>query len=280
MKIILSRKGFDSQYGGHPSPILPDGRLLSIPIPLDDNCRYSQLSVDGKRTYADIMKMLYPTILKNGIRVRITDQTTCHLDPDICYPIKRRAGGWKGAFGQVDAAQGHLTNQGIGEGDLFLFFGWFRKTRWVNDRLCFDPSDKSGAHIIFGYLQVGEIKYSSDELLVMPTWLKGHPHTIASYRSKSNNAIYLAKRCLTWDRRKKGYGVFCYAPELVLTKPGALRTQWALPSIFKQSKISYHKQSNWKEGYFQSAAKGQEFVVCGTQMVEAWAKRLISKECI
>lgn len=33
MKIILSRKGFDSSYGGYPSPILPDGSLLSIPIP-------------------------------------------------------------------------------------------------------------------------------------------------------------------------------------------------------------------------------------------------------
>ena len=33
MRVILSRKGFDSQYGGMPSPILPDGTLLSLPIP-------------------------------------------------------------------------------------------------------------------------------------------------------------------------------------------------------------------------------------------------------
>ena len=33
MKIILSRKGFDSENGGYPSPILPNGTLLSIPIP-------------------------------------------------------------------------------------------------------------------------------------------------------------------------------------------------------------------------------------------------------
>lgn len=32
-KIILSRKGFDSKYGGIPSPILPDGAMLSFPIP-------------------------------------------------------------------------------------------------------------------------------------------------------------------------------------------------------------------------------------------------------
>ena len=32
MKIILSRKGFDSSSGGGPSPIV-DGRCLSLPIP-------------------------------------------------------------------------------------------------------------------------------------------------------------------------------------------------------------------------------------------------------
>lgn len=33
MKLILSRKGFDTHNGGGPSPILPDGRMLSLPIP-------------------------------------------------------------------------------------------------------------------------------------------------------------------------------------------------------------------------------------------------------
>ena len=33
MKLIFSRKGFDSQYGGVPSPILSDGTLLPLPIP-------------------------------------------------------------------------------------------------------------------------------------------------------------------------------------------------------------------------------------------------------
>jgi len=34
MKVILSRKGFDSGYGGFPSPVLPDGTMLSLPIPV------------------------------------------------------------------------------------------------------------------------------------------------------------------------------------------------------------------------------------------------------
>lgn len=33
MKIILSRKGFDSSVGGVASPLFPDGTLLSLPIP-------------------------------------------------------------------------------------------------------------------------------------------------------------------------------------------------------------------------------------------------------
>ena len=34
MKFILSRKGFDSSNGGIASPILPDGTMLSLPIPV------------------------------------------------------------------------------------------------------------------------------------------------------------------------------------------------------------------------------------------------------
>ena len=33
MKLILSRKGFDSSSGGYPSPIFPDDTLCSLPIP-------------------------------------------------------------------------------------------------------------------------------------------------------------------------------------------------------------------------------------------------------
>ena len=33
MKIILSRKGFDSSCGGVASPILPGGEIVSLPIP-------------------------------------------------------------------------------------------------------------------------------------------------------------------------------------------------------------------------------------------------------
>jgi hypothetical protein len=34
MKLVLSRNGFDSENGGMASPILPDGRLVPLPIPI------------------------------------------------------------------------------------------------------------------------------------------------------------------------------------------------------------------------------------------------------
>ena len=47
MKIILSRKGFDTTSGGCPSPILPDGTLLSLPIPDEEDIKYSDLQYNG-----------------------------------------------------------------------------------------------------------------------------------------------------------------------------------------------------------------------------------------
>ena len=57
MKIILSRKGFDAEYGGQPSPILPDGTLLSMPIPYPDEViKYTDLHqelLDGRPPHPD-----------------------------------------------------------------------------------------------------------------------------------------------------------------------------------------------------------------------------------
>lgn len=52
MKVVLSRKGFDSQYGGMPSPILPDETLLSLPIPSkSDDTKFTDLVWNGKSYY-------------------------------------------------------------------------------------------------------------------------------------------------------------------------------------------------------------------------------------
>jgi len=73
MKIILSRKGFDSSNGGCPSPIMPDGTLLSLPIPTSDDVCFSDIAWNGI-TYADILHQISPK----------KTFTNCHLDPVYC----------------------------------------------------------------------------------------------------------------------------------------------------------------------------------------------------
>lgn len=71
MKIVLSRKGFDSSAGGCPSPILPDGQLLSLPIP----------DTLSPTRYADLG--LPSGLLDDLTRGRIELNHGAHLDPDI-----------------------------------------------------------------------------------------------------------------------------------------------------------------------------------------------------
>ena len=81
MKVILSRKGFDSSYGGCASPILPDGTMLSMPIPGGEasNLKFEDIKY-GEITYLDIWDKLYSK--------HKTDKLYCHLDPDIRADVR------------------------------------------------------------------------------------------------------------------------------------------------------------------------------------------------
>lgn len=149
MKIILSRKGFDSSAGGCPSPILPDGRLISLPIPLKEELKYFDLKIPEYGNYLDLINDLHP-------KKEMSKEATCHADPDIYRGILERSKGWKGCFGQVDSSKKHLNNHNVGEGDLFLFFGWFKQTKKEKGKLSFLRNSPE-RHIIYGYLQVGKV---------------------------------------------------------------------------------------------------------------------------
>ena len=104
-----------------------------------------------------------------------------------------------------------------------------------------------------------------------------HPHS--NYTGK-NNTIYVATDNLTIDGKKTdlpGAGTFRFSPELVLTKAGMSRSKWELPECLKNSKISYHSDKNFKDGYFQSASRGQEFVVDEDAKVTEWAYNMIAR---
>ena len=264
MQVILSRKGFDGGYGGCASPILPDGTMISMPIPSEyDNCTYDELQFLGGGSYYDAWKELKPSGYK---------EYYCHLDPDIRRGIRKECKGWKPAFGQCDAAQGHLTNHGVGVGDLFLFFGWFRMTERVNGKLQY-VKNAQGIHAIYGYLQVGEILTDYD--VTKCPW---HPH---SQYINTNNTIYVASDSLVIDGMDTGLpgaGTLRFSEDLNLTAPGQSHSRWKLIDVLKDKKIvlSYHDKSKCiKDGYFQSAARGQEFVFDENAKVTDWAKRLI-----
>lgn len=283
MKIILSRKGFDSASGGYPSPyFIDDGRLISFPIPeendkneINTGLTYADLLFDEKTTYLDLMKQL-------GIHKH--DKKFVHLDPDVNpYVLLNRQEDWRGLFGQCSSAQSHLRNKEVESGDLFLFFGWFRDVvKTDNGYQYIRGTDK---HMIWGYLQVDEIE-SINEIKVYEPWKRTHPHYF--YRDRTQNTAYIARKQLEFFPQLPGFGTFDYHESLVLTHPQEnKKSVWKLPKFFHPhygTKMSYHEKrlDKWElyDSYciLNSVGRGQEFVIEGDNEVITWAKSLLNKQ--
>lgn len=264
MRLILSRKGFDSAAGGGPSPILPDGSLLSLPIP---EARGSRAYADLQSPYGNFEKVI--SDLHGGSRTR---PGRAHFDPDLYANTCPRPKGWVPAFGQDSAAATHLDNQGVAEGDLFVFFGWFRQTEQVGGRLRFIDSVPD-LHVCFGWLRVGTV------LRTPVPGLEEHPHFI-SKRYAANSRVYAA------PSRADG-GVFRrFERKLQLTSAGsASRSHWELPSCFwpgtRRTPLSYHARSDrWQRSnghcLLRAVSRGQEFVLQADEYPGAldWAASL------
>ena len=265
MKIILSRKGFDSSCGGMPSPILPDGTLLSIPIPSKDKITYSDINWNN-HSYLDIIKELNPRSL-------INESSRCHLDPDLREPTYKRNHGWMPAFGQTGSSLTELYDNGVGIGDLFLFFGWFKETELFNGHLRFKKRAPN-IHAIYGYLQVGNIISLIDDV---PSWLSYHTHANPEKYAKAwlegHNAIFTPVQRLSFANHLAGSGTFRFSPQVTLTKQGYCRSRWEFPETMRGIEIS-HNPRGWKQDYFQSAARGQEFIFDCNQAVMDWLKSI------
>lgn len=132
---------------------------------------------------------------------------------------------------------------------------------------------------MFGYLQIDRIIYPHKENLT--EWVKKQPHANGYKRLNNNsNCIYIARENCTFNKNIKGYGMFKYNEELDLTKRGMTRTKWDLPVIFKNLSITYHNTDSWKDGYFKSACRGQEFVIEENIEIEKWAINLIENHSV
>ncbi|HEV3157662.1 MAG TPA: hypothetical protein VGZ00_09990 [Candidatus Baltobacteraceae bacterium] len=280
MKIIFSRKGFDSSAGGCASPIL-DGRLVSLPIP-DSASRI---------TYADVtcgeIGSLGP-IVESLTKGRIAAKAGAHLDPDLDADAVARQNGWRPIFGQVDAAQSHLLNQGVTKGDLFLMFGWFREAERNGKTSRFVPGAQD-LHVLYGWLQIGDVFElgSESHKTTYPAWSHYHPHFYGT--RGSNNVLYVASPTLILngvDLGVPGAGRWpAFRPQLQLTDAEAgLRGTWRLPAWFDPARasepLSYHAAPNrWQrlnDAYrLFCVGRGQEFVFDTEVYPEAisWIRR-------
>lgn len=288
MKIIFSRKGFDASNGGVPSPILPDGQMVSLPIPSSQDVRRM-----GNLVFDGINLGHLTEQLTNG---QVDASRFVHLDPDINAMLVPRAANWRPAFGQTGAAQRHLANQMVGVGDLFLFYGWFRQTEVVGGRHRYVRA-APGIHAIFGWLQIGEkwaIAARRDELLAAHPAQANHPHlaSLEKYANARNklNTLYVASPRLALDSNRvstiSGGGTFLhYRESLRLSKPGSTRRHWRLPLWMMpgggRPPLSYHRSpAAWAlhddHVELRTACIGQEFVLDCAHYPEAidWAGSL------
>ena len=264
MKLIISRKGFDSSAGGCPSPVFPDRSFYTLPIP-DTRSRIA-----------------YRDIHLNGLNVgklvagltgdRRAGARKAHLDPDLIAGVYPRDDGWRPCLGQSGAAQGHLRKQNVGEGDLFLFFGLFRDVE-KQGRVWRFVKQARPFHSLWGWLQVGEVHQIDDLVGDELPWARYHPHFHG--QEDGSNTLYVASDKLYLGGQATGLpgaGVFAgMQSPLRLTAPDAgTTTQWRLPACFfpesAETAMSFHSNlARWtREGedcYLRSAARGQEFVL-------------------
>jgi hypothetical protein len=274
MKIILSRKGIDSSVssGKSPSPILPDGRMISLPI-CDKNSSVS---------YGDIRWQEYNlgVLVEELTGGRIPAWFNAHLDPDINCDSLPRCPGWMPIFGQTAAAQGHLRNCGIGHGDVFLFWGLFRDTVFDSGKLKWNKKSRL-RHVLWGWLQIDDVL--SVDACDQPKykWAEYHPHF---QRSRDpSNTVYIARKKLAIPGVTKGIagaGVFSkFSKQLQLTAATAeTPCLWELPQWFfprdGKCPLTYHSNMmRWHKKrttvQLDTVSRGQEFVLNTREYPEA-----------
>lgn len=238
MKVIFSRKGFDSSAGGVPSPI-GKGLVQCLPIPASNR---------SQTTYGDLG---LGEVVNQVTKGRLTSNSLCHHDPMF--------ENGRCAFGQCGAAQGHLANQGVDVGDVFLFFGLF-----AHEEL------NSIHHRIFGYQKIEQVLSVNSNANVhnlLSDFSQPHPHTIGKW--ESNNTIYLGK----------GKKCSNAKPSLRLSVQDGLVSHWHVPGWLKSAGLTYHKDpSRWLgDNQLRTVGRGQEFVtdITGNRSAQNWLRRII-----
>jgi len=265
-RLILSRKGFDSSSGESASPIFEDGKIFSLPIPEPyppSPKKYYELNFNGISGEDALIECSARKVLPDDY---------CHYDPALNT--------YEGIFGQHFNSQEELVNNGVGVGDLFLFFGFYRN---------FSIRRKKELHHLFGWLQIEEI-ILGDTAIRKYLKIKNiqHPHGYGDVNTyKENNTIYVGKRNLTIKNKhllNKGFGLFKEThPDLILTRDGASKGSWKLPKkYFSNSQDIFLNRLHWldlENCFVNNFQRGQEYILDAEKYPKIidWAHYLIDR---
>ncbi len=286
MKIILSRKGFDAGIGKVPNPIFQSGELCSLPIPENApgsrSKRYEEIKINNLSLGAIVHQLT---------RGKIRPDDPAHLDPDLNPESIPRQVGWKPVFGQAGTAETHLQNHNVRDGDIFIFYGWFRQIEPYEGSYRY-VKNAPDLHVIFGWLQI-ERRVPVFNRSEIPSWALDHAHFVREKHSNPNS-IYISTDHLQLPGtsiKLPGAGIFPkFDPVLCLTAPGMSRSKWRLPPWFypaqKKSRLSYHTnmgrwESRKEHVLLNTVGRGQEFVLDCQDYPEAiaWLCDIFSTCC-
>ena len=300
----MSRKSFDSSSGYGYSPFDPTtGKYIAIPIPGSKG----EQAIANKNKYEDIQikpdylpgicatnlkELLFLDVLRYSTRTK--REISCnfaHVDPWLgpCPWLTTVSNHHIGAFGQVNAAQGHLENNAVGVGSLFLFFSRFIPIKGRENQMEFPIDYRKGAYFLYGWLRVNRIVKSISDIQDEELKLR-HPHATEDYFIKyRNNTIYISDTSLSDNSVIPGCGYFPRLnKKLLLSSIQHLQTPsiWELPGFFYKpdNRPTYLKnESRWttkkdNSSYFvKIPARGQEFVFNNTPDFSAWFRGLIDE---
>jgi hypothetical protein len=233
--------------------------------------KYQQLSI-GKHNLGGIFEDL-----SEGKLMRCEHG---HLDPDLRKETVKRSSGWKPICGSTK-----FSKEKAKQGDLFLFYGSFRKVEVVDGHYRYVQGTRP-LHVIFGWLQIGErLPAGKDNRSVAPKWARYHRH----FTDDEWDWMYVAAEKLTIggvQTHLPGGGCFkSYSDTLRLTAHGKKRSTWAFPRSFypkdrKSPFLLNQKSWPWQvaegQAVYQSPHIGQEFFLDADKVrgIQRWLTRL------
>ena len=248
--------------------------MYSLPVPGEDpniTVTYGDLVHQVGGTEINIGQVVEDLTRTRGRRPRWTRDDFTYVSPDIRDPVRSTFHEQPGLVLAGGRQEGHLRNQGVDAGDIFLFFGLFRRVELAAGRWRFSPGAPE-QHVLFGWLQVGTVHREDGE--------------------GERGGVYVAGDALLIPGQpttKRGYGIFGHFDErLALTEPDEHPSRWRLPRWFypepPRVPLTYHAKPKrpWRRderyAYVERHGPGQEFVLDLEHYPEAlpWVSEIVS----